>query len=82
VVILRVAPNSAAAAAGLKGASVSCDRKIVPGDIIVAVEGKPVDAVGKLLSRLDDFNVGDTVRLTVLRGRAKVEVLLTLQPGA
>jgi S1-C subfamily serine protease len=80
VVILRVAPNSPAAAAGLKGISVARDGTIVPGDIIVEVEGKPVSGVGKLLSRLDDFNVGDTVRLTVLRGRAREEVRVRLQP--
>ena len=54
----------------------------MPGDIIVAVEGKRTDSVGKLLGRLDDFKVGDTVRLTVLRAGAKVEVPVRLQPGA
>src|SRR5512143_2805574 len=41
VVVLGVAPGSAAAAAGLKGAVVSSDGGIVPGDIIVAIGGKP-----------------------------------------
>ena len=82
VVILRVAPNSAAAAAGLKGATISRDGTVVPGDIIVAVEGKRIDSVGKLLGRLDDFKIGDTVRLTVLRAGTKVEVPVRLQPGA
>jgi S1-C subfamily serine protease len=38
--------------------------------------------VGKLLARLDDYKVGDTVKLTVLRGGARSEVAVTLQPGA
>jgi len=81
VVILRVTPGSAAAAAGLQGASISRDGGIAPGDIITAVEGKPVDGVGKLLARLDDFKVGDTVKLTVIRGGKESEQSVTLQPG-
>ncbi|MBX9963712.1 MAG: trypsin-like peptidase domain-containing protein [Burkholderiales bacterium] len=79
VVILRVAPNSVAAAAGLEGITVTRDGNIVPGDIIVEVEGRPVSSVGRLLSRLDDFNVGDTVKLTVLRWRSRVDVRVKLQ---
>jgi S1-C subfamily serine protease len=81
VVILHVAPGSAADAAGLKGATISRDGAIVPGDTIVAVEGKPVDSVGKLLARLDDHEVGDTVKVTVLRDGKRVEVRLTLKAG-
>lgn len=81
VVILRVTPDSAAAAAGLKGARISGDGGIVPGDSIVAVEGKKVENVAQLLSRLDDFKVGDVVKLTLLRDGNKVDVPVTLQPG-
>ncbi len=81
VVILKVAPGSAAEKAGLKGATISRDGGIIPGDTIVAIEGKPVEAVGKLLSRLDDFKVGQTVKVTVLRDDKRVEVPVTLQPG-
>jgi S1-C subfamily serine protease len=81
VVILRVTPGSAAQAAGLKGATVSRDGGIVPGDTIVALNGKPVDSVSKLLAALDDYQVGDTVKVTVLREGRKVEVPVVLQPG-
>ncbi len=81
VVILRVTPGSAAEAAGLKGATVSRDGGIVPGDTIVAVNGKAVDSVGKLLAALDDYQVGETVKVTVLREGRRVEVPVTLQPG-
>lgn len=80
VVILRVAPGSAAAEAGLQGAKISRDG-ITPGDIILAVEGRPVDSAGKLLARLDDYQVGDSVRLTVARGGNRREVSVTLQAG-
>ncbi|GAB4475143.1 MAG: trypsin-like peptidase domain-containing protein [Burkholderiaceae bacterium] len=82
VVILRVAPDSAAAQAGLAGATVKPDGGIVAGDVITAVEGKPVDSVARLLARLDDFKVGDTVTVTVVRERKQREVRVTLQPGA
>ena len=81
VVILRVSPGSAAEKAGLQGATVSGDGGIVPGDTIVAVDGKAVDGVGKLLSRLDEYRVGDVVQVTVLRNGQPVEVAVTLQPG-
>ncbi len=82
VVVLRVAPGSAAANAGLQGASVSRDGGVVAGDIIVAVEGRRVESVGKLFGLLDDYSVGDTVKLAVVRDGREREVAVTLQPGA
>ncbi|MBI2319804.1 MAG: trypsin-like peptidase domain-containing protein [Betaproteobacteria bacterium] len=81
VVVLKVSPGSAAEAAGLKGARVGADGSFVPGDIIIAVDDKPVDGVAKLLARLDDFQVGDTVRLAVLREGRKTELRVVLQAG-
>lgn len=81
VVILRVAPGSAAEVAGLKGAILSPEGAIVPGDIITAVNGKPVDSLAKLLALLDDHRVGETVKLEVLRKGRLAEVAVVLQPG-
>jgi S1-C subfamily serine protease len=81
VLILKVTPGSAAAAAGLQGARRAADGGLIPGDIITAVEGKAVDSVGKLYARLDNFKVGDTVRLTVIRDGVKREVSVALQAG-
>lgn len=81
VLVLRVNPGSAAAAAGLKGARLGADGSFAPGDIITAVNDKPVDSVGKLLALLDDYRVGDSVRLTVLRDGQKTQLSVTLQPG-
>lgn len=81
VAILRVTPGSAAAAAGLKGIRLTPDGSIVPGDIILAVNGKAVRSVGELFARLDDYRVGETVWLTLLREDRKVEVAVVLQPG-
>jgi S1-C subfamily serine protease len=81
VVVLRVTPGSAAETAGLRGVRRSDDGRIVAGDIIVAIDGASVDSVARLVSRLDDHQVGDTVRLTVLRDGQKTEVQVRLQAG-
>ncbi len=80
VYVLGVAPGSAADKAGLQGARVT-PGGIEPGDVITALDGQPVPSVSRLLSRLDERRVGDTVRLTLRRGEAEREVTVTLQPG-
>jgi S1-C subfamily serine protease len=80
VAVLRVTPGSPAATAGLRGLRVE-DGAIVPGDIILAVDGASVESVPRLLSRLDDYEVGDAVRLTVLRDGQQTEVTVKLEAG-
>lgn len=79
VAVLRVRPGSAAAAAGLEGIRTLSDGTITPGDVILAVDGRSVDSVARLLSRLDDYAVGETVRLRVMRGNREREVAVRLQ---
>ena len=76
VAVAAVGNGSAADEAGLIG---SADGT---GDIIVAIDGRPVDSVARLFARLDDYRVGDVVRLSVLRDSRKVEVTATLAGGA
>lgn len=45
-----------------------------PGDVIVALAGKPVKTVADLHRLLDREAIGRSVRITVLRSRAKVEL--------
>jgi S1-C subfamily serine protease len=82
VVILRTSPGSAAAAAGLRGLRTEPGGAIVAGDIIVAINGQAIDSVARLQSRLDDYEVGATVRLTVLRDKQRIEVPVRLQASA
>jgi S1-C subfamily serine protease len=79
VAVLRVTPGSPAAAAGLQGARIENNSTIVAGDVILEIEGTAVDSVPKLLGRLDELRVGDTVRLTIWRNGNKQEVRATLQ---
>jgi S1-C subfamily serine protease len=79
VAILRTSPGSAAAAAGLRGVRTDKSGAIVPGDIILSVNGQSIDGVARLQSRLDDHDVGETVLLTVLRDKRRIEVPVRLQ---
>jgi len=81
VVILNVSPGSAAAVAGLKGAKISRNGSITPGDIIVALDDQPIVSVEELLSRLDNYKVGDIVQITILRKDNEITVPVTLQAG-
>ena len=81
VAVLRVAPDSAAARAGLRSARIEPDGSLVPGDIITALDGESIDSVGKLLSRLDDRKIGDVVKLTVQREGRSEQIAVALQPG-
>jgi S1-C subfamily serine protease len=81
VVILRVLPDSAAAAAGLRGATLGADGALLPGDIIVSVAGKPVRSVAELFARLDDHAVGEVVAIGILREGKPLSLNVTLQAG-
>ena len=59
--ILRVQQGSTGDRAGLRGASLGRRNSIIPGDVIVAVDGEAVDSAALLAARLDDYKPGDTV---------------------
>ncbi|MEW6764707.1 MAG: trypsin-like peptidase domain-containing protein [Pseudomonadota bacterium] len=81
VLILRVQPGSTAERAGLRGAVIGGDGSMRIGDILVAIDGKPVKSVTRMRDLLDDYRVGDTVDVTVLRGAQKLTLSVELQPG-
>jgi S1-C subfamily serine protease len=82
VAVLNVEPGSPAEAAGLRAARRGADGGVVPGDIITAVDGKAVDSVARLVNRLDERKVGDTIKLTVQRDGKPVDLSATLKAGA
>jgi S1-C subfamily serine protease len=79
VAVMGVERGSAADEAGLRGAKIEPGGGIVPGDIILAVDGREVDTVAKLVARLDEKKAGETVKLTLLREGQKTEVAATLK---
>ena len=79
VVVLKVVPGSAAAQAGLRGTRLGPNDEVIPGDIIQSIDGKPVNKVADLLSRLDEHRIGDQVRLKIWRGGDVLQVEVVLQ---
>ena len=80
VFVLRVDPGSSAELAGLTPAR-RTRTGVAPGDIILAVNGEPISRVGDLLARLDDYQMGQNIELTLLKDGARRTVAVELRPG-
>ena len=65
--VMSVDPNGPGAAAGVR-----------QGDVIVAWDGRPVEAIGALLRTLGPDSVGRVVSLSLLRAGAAVQAALTI----
>ena len=79
VYVITVASGSPAEKAGLKGAGT--DQSGAPakgGDVITAINGRPVAAVTDIQSYISGKIVGDTVTLTILRDGSTSSVSITL----
>jgi S1-C subfamily serine protease len=74
VAVAAVERGSPAAEAGLRGARQDRSGGIVPGDLILAVDGRAVTEPADLIARLDERKVGDVVKLRVLRDGRETEV--------
>ena len=57
VLVVRVLPNTPAAAAGLRR-----------GDVIVKISGKSVTRADQLQSRIDKVSIGEALEVTLKRG--------------
>ncbi|MET0534619.1 MAG: trypsin-like peptidase domain-containing protein [Steroidobacter sp.] len=79
--VFRVRQGSSGDRAGLRGVRMGRRDSIIPGDVIVAVDGKEVDSGALLSARLDDYKPGDTVRLTIWREGKQLDVQAGLQQG-
>jgi S1-C subfamily serine protease len=78
VAVLRA---SRTAAAPLRGARLGARNTIIPGDVILAIDGKQVGTAAQLAATLDDYKVGDRVMLTVWREGKQLQVAAVLQSG-
>jgi S1-C subfamily serine protease len=79
IVVMRSSSPSTVPAPGLREATFGKKGSITLGDVITAVEGKPVATISQLLARLDDYKVGDRVKVTVLRLGQSVLLEIPLQ---
>ena len=82
VLIQKVIPGGAADRAGLRGgteqAYVGNTPIMLGGDLIVAIDGQQVTDPQDIASIMDKHQAGDTISITVLRGRRQMTVKLTL----
>lgn len=77
--ILKVPVNGIAAKVGLLPTTRGFAGNIVLGDIIVAVDSKPVKSKAELEKALDDYNVGDKVTLKIQRASEYLELPIPLE---
>jgi putative serine protease PepD len=79
VLVGEVAPGGPAEKAGLKGgAAANATGAPVGGDIITAVDNRPIKSVPEISGYLDTKAVGDKVTLTVLRDGKQMDITVTL----
>jgi S1-C subfamily serine protease len=80
VLVMRVWPGGAAQAAGIVPPHRTEDRSIVLGDLIVAIDGKPVADIKSLNDIVAQKKSGDRVVLTVIRNGERHDVPVILRP--
>lgn len=76
--VLGVIPGSGAAQAGLTPTQRDPMGRIILGDLIVAIDGEPVGDLVDLYRILDRHQVGDVVRLRVVRANQQREIEMPL----
>jgi S1-C subfamily serine protease len=79
VLILDVVPQSVAARAGLRPTRQDPAGRVRLGDVITAINGTPVHNDNDLFAALDQYQVGDTVTLTIQREGQPQRLSVTLQ---
>jgi putative serine protease PepD len=82
ILVARVYRGSSADVGGIRGADqivvLYNQRFLVGGDIITEVDGKPVDDMDELRLALESKRAGDVAKLTIYRGRTKMQKSITL----
>jgi len=82
LLVIQVLPGGAADRAGLRGgterAYLGNSPIMLGGDLIVAVDGEKVEDQQDLAQIMNNHRAGDTVRMSVYRGKKKMDVTVTL----
>ena len=82
LLIIRVVPGGAAEHAGLKGgterAYLGNTPIMVGGDLIVAIDGQDVQDQQELSRIMNNHRAGDSVKITIYRGKRRMDVEVTL----
>jgi S1-C subfamily serine protease len=80
MLVAEVWPGGGAQAAGIVPTRVTEDGNYEWGDLIVAIDGKPVTDIKVLADIVSHKKSGDTVVLSLVRGGQKRDVTVTLHP--
>jgi S1-C subfamily serine protease len=82
LLIVQAVQGGAADRAGLRGGSerayLGNTPIMVGGDLIVAVDGEKIESQQNLAQVMNKHRAGDTVNVTIYRGKKKMEVTVTL----
>ena len=82
LLIVQVVPGGSAERAGLRGgterAYIGNMPIMVGGDLIVAIDGQEIQDQQDLSQVMNSHRAGDTVRITIYRGKKKMDVSVTL----
>ena len=82
LLVQRVLPGGAAEHAGMHGGSerayLGNTPIMVGGDLIVAIDGQDLQDQQQLAQIMNNHRAGDTVRVTIYRGKRRIDLNLTL----
>jgi S1-C subfamily serine protease len=82
LLIVRVKPGGPADRAGLHGGTEEAYLGNMPirlgGDLIVAIDGEDVQDEQDLAHMMNNHRAGDTLRITIYRGKKKMDINVTL----
>jgi S1-C subfamily serine protease len=82
LLIVQAVPGGAADRAGLRGGSERAYLGNVPimvgGDLIIAIDGEKIEDQQNLAQQMNKHRAGDAVKVTIYRGKKKIDVNVTL----
>jgi putative serine protease PepD len=87
LLVVEVRPGSPADRAGIRGSTgyqvIGNYRIPAGGDVILALDGRPVNNFQELAAQIDKRKIGDTAKVTILRNnqRRDIDVVLQENPG-
>lgn len=79
VAVIEVQQGSPAEVAGLKGIEMMDKGHLVAGDIILGIDEHEIDDISTLLSTLENYHIGDRVKLRYLRENEENTISLILK---
>jgi len=77
--VVDVVPGGAAAEAGIHPTRRDFSGQVILGDVIIALGGKQIGSVNDLYFVLEQYRIGQTITVTLLREGNRREVKVTLE---